>query len=62
MEQKVEWDESKCCHNGNCVRSLPKVFAVEEGRFVIRPENAPVDEVRKVVEACPSSALRQSFS
>lgn len=62
MELKIEWDESKCCHNGNCVRSLPEVFSVEDDRFMIRPEKAPAEEIRKVVAACPSHALRDATS
>lgn len=55
---KVTWDESKCCHNGNCVKSLPEVFKVENGQFVIQAENANADDVIKTVNQCPSKALQ----
>ncbi len=55
---KVEWDEKACCHSANCVKSLPEVFAVENGSFVSRPENADEDRVREVVAACPGDALK----
>ena len=54
---KVSWDEQACCHHGNCVRTLPEVFSVEDGKFVIRPENASQTQVAAVVQACPSNAL-----
>lgn len=62
MDIEVKWDEGKCCHNGNCVRSLPDVFAVEDGHFIIRPENAPIVEVRRIIAACPSGALSEVAS
>ena len=54
---KVHWNEKACCHSGNCVKSLPEVFAVENDQFVSRPENAPEERVREVVMACPGKAL-----
>jgi len=55
---KVIWDEKACCHSGNCVLSLPEVFKIEDGKFVIQPENASEDQVRQVVSACKANALR----
>ncbi len=55
---KVTWDEKTCIHSGNCVKSLPQVFKVENGQFVIDESAAREEEVRKVVEACPSGALK----
>lgn len=55
---KVLWEEKMCCHSGNCVKSLPEVFKIENGAFVIQPENAEEKEVRTVVMACPAKALR----
>ena len=55
---KVVWNEQACCHSGNCVKTLPEVFRVENGAFVIRTENAGEDKVREVVDACPGKALR----
>ena len=54
---KVHWDEKSCCHSGNCVKSLPEVFAVENGKFISRPENADEERVREIVLACPGNAL-----
>lgn len=54
---KVSWDSKVCCHSGNCVKSLPEVFKVENGNFIIQPENASEEEVIKVVNACPAKAF-----
>jgi uncharacterized Fe-S cluster protein YjdI len=55
---KVSWDEDVCIHSGNCVRGLPKVFQVKDGNFVIDTRAASEEEIRAVVEACPSGALK----
>ena len=54
---KVQYDAKVCIHSGNCVKSLPSVFQVKDGKFVIVPEAAPIEELEKVVKACPSGAL-----
>jgi hypothetical protein len=33
---KVTYDAQVCIHAGNCVKSLPAVFKVVDGQFVIR--------------------------
>ncbi len=55
---KVIWDDKACCHSGNCVRTLPEVFKIENGQFVIQPENASDEQVLEVVAACKANALR----
>ena len=55
---KVHWDSKVCCHSGNCVKSLPEVFKIADGKFVIEPQNASEADVRKVVHACPAHAFR----
>lgn len=54
---KIVWNEHACCHSGNCVKTLPQVFKVENGQFLIQPENASDAQIRQVVEACPGKAL-----
>ena len=44
---KVNWMR-KFVPSANCVKSLPQVFKVEDGKFVIDPSAAPEDEVRAV--------------
>ena len=52
----VFWDSAKCRHAGHCFRNLPGVF--RPGR---RPwvdiEAATPEEIKRVVESCPSGAL-----
>ena len=54
---QVNWDENKCCHAGVCVSSLPEVFKIENGQFVIDTTQASDSEIRDVVNQCPSGAL-----
>ena len=37
---------------------LPEVFKIENGQFVINPDGADDDLIRKVCDDCPSGALR----
>lgn len=54
---KVEWDENTCIHAGKCVESLPTVFKVENGKFVIDQSGASEEAIRETVQKCPSGAL-----
>jgi uncharacterized Fe-S cluster protein YjdI len=54
----VTWDESVCIHAGKCVEGLPKVFKVEDGKFVIDESAAGADEIKNTVGTCPSGALK----
>ncbi len=58
MALEVIWDSKVCIHSGNCVKTLPQVFKVENGKFVIDPGASADAEVRTAVAACPSKALR----
>lgn len=58
MALEVTWDSKVCSHSGNCVKTLPQVFRVENGKFVIEPAKADDARVRATVNACPSGALR----
>ncbi|HTY54750.1 MAG TPA: (4Fe-4S)-binding protein [Candidatus Binataceae bacterium] len=58
MALEVIWDKHACIHSGKCVRTLPQVFKVESGKFVIDPSAASEHDVRQTVEDCPSHALR----
>jgi uncharacterized Fe-S cluster protein YjdI len=55
---KITWDKNICIHSGNCVKSLPSVFQVKKGKFVINTDGAPEDQIRKTVADCPSDALK----
>jgi uncharacterized Fe-S cluster protein YjdI len=55
---QVTWDPNLCCHAGICVRTLPEVFKIEDGRFVIDADKADEEEINNVVDQCPSGALQ----
>jgi uncharacterized Fe-S cluster protein YjdI len=55
---QVTYDARVCIHAGNCVKSLPAVFKVVDGRFVIDQQGASEAAIRHTVAACPSGALR----
>jgi uncharacterized Fe-S cluster protein YjdI len=58
MAVQVDWDSKVCSHSGNCVTTLPQVFKVEGGKFVIDPSAAADEKVIAAVKACPSRALK----
>lgn len=53
----VSWDSEKCCHSGNCVKTLPEAFFIENETLVVKPERASEEAVRAVVAACPAKAF-----
>ena len=57
---KVTYDAQVCIHAGNCVKSLPAVFKVVNGQFVIDQQGASEGAIRQTVVACPSGALRMA--
>jgi uncharacterized Fe-S cluster protein YjdI len=58
MALEVTYDRKVCIHSANCVKTLPQVFKVENGKFVIDPGAASPEQVRVTVAACPSGALK----
>jgi uncharacterized Fe-S cluster protein YjdI len=58
MAIEVTYDPKVCIHSGNCVKTLPQVFKVENKKFVIDPSAADEEKVRATVAACPSRALK----
>jgi uncharacterized Fe-S cluster protein YjdI len=54
---KVTYDAQVCIHAGHCVKSLPAVFKVVDGQFVIDQQGASEAAIRQTVAACPSGAL-----
>lgn len=55
-EVTVTWDEKKCIHSGNCVRSLSSVFN-PKARPWVNMEGGSSEEIMKAVDNCPSKAL-----
>ncbi len=56
---KIQWDENQCSHSGQCVKSLPEVFKVENGQFIIEPDKGTEGKVLDVIKKCPSGALKR---
>lgn len=52
----VHFDLAACAHVGVCVRKLPDVFDVKK-RPWINADGAEVEEIIKIVRACPAGAL-----
>ena len=55
---QVTYNPQVCIHAANCVKSLPTVFKVIDGRFVIDQQGASEAAIRQTVAACPSGALQ----
>ena len=55
---QATYDATVCLHAGNCVKSLPTVFKVINGQFVIDQQGASEAAIRQTVAACPSGALQ----
>jgi len=45
-------------HAGVCVQTLPSVFQVKDGKFVIIQDGASKNRIREVVNKCPFGALQ----
>ncbi|MGR3802196.1 MAG: CDGSH iron-sulfur domain-containing protein [Marinibacterium profundimaris] len=53
----VHWDGKTCIHARRCVLGLPDVFRPGTRGGWIFPEEAPTEEIARVIDACPSGAL-----
>ncbi|MCW9707071.1 CDGSH iron-sulfur domain-containing protein [Fodinibius salsisoli] len=53
----VEYDQERCIHAAECVKSLPSVFNPDK-RPWIQPENAERAQIQEVVRHCPTGALK----
>ncbi|TLG75390.1 (4Fe-4S)-binding protein [Culicoidibacter larvae] len=56
-EIDVYFNLDTCMHSGHCVLGNRAIFNTDR-RPWIAPDNADVEEVIRVVENCPSGALR----
>ncbi len=57
---EIKWNQDKCQHAGICVKSLPEVFKVVDGNFVIDTSKASDEEIRNVAGQCPAGAFTAS--
>lgn len=53
----IYFNASICQHSGNCVRGNKGVFDTKRKPW-IEPNNAAVSEVKRVIDSCPSGALK----
>ncbi|WP_022927862.1 (4Fe-4S)-binding protein [Patulibacter americanus] len=53
----VTYEVALCRHAGECVRGLPAVFDTAR-RPWIRPQNASIDDLERVIALCPTRALK----
>jgi len=53
---RVHWDSDKCFHAANCTQGLPGVFDVNK-RPWIDVDAADAEEIKRVIDSCPSGAL-----
>jgi len=54
---RVIWDPDKCMHSGICTGGLPRVFDMRRRPWV-DISAADVQDIKRVIDACPSGALR----
>lgn len=56
---QIEWDEEMCIRSEQCVKALPEVFQFDaRGNFRVDVRGGDEAAIRRVVEGCPSGALR----
>ncbi len=46
----------RCTHVAECIRGAPEVFDTSRTPWIL-PDQAPADEIAKVIESCPTGAL-----
>ena len=56
---RIEVDRQLCYGFGDCVDSLPEVFALDEEdtATVIDPDAAPLDDILEAAQNCPVDAI-----
>ncbi len=60
-EITVIWRPDLCCHSGNCIRGLPRVFRADKKPWVDLT-GASTAEIRRQCDECPSGALAWSIA
>lgn len=53
----VYFNASFCQHSGKCVRGNSKVFEVGRKPWILA-DNASAEEVARIIDTCPSGALK----
>ena len=55
-ELTVQWNPEKCIHARECVKGLPEVFS-HDSKPWINMQGASSEEIKSVIDRCPSGAL-----
>ena len=53
----IQFNRSICSGAGRCVKRLPAVFSEASSDHWIFPDNDSIENIQKVIDECPSSAL-----
>lgn len=53
----VFFNKAICQHSGNCVRGLHSVFDLDRKPWILT-DNASTEAVSRIIDTCPSGALR----
>ncbi|AKJ41982.1 (4Fe-4S)-binding protein [Pragia fontium] len=53
----VYFNTNICQHSGNCVRGNHAIFNLSRKPWIV-PDNATLEEVKRVIDTCPSGALQ----
>ncbi|MFV0559710.1 MAG: (4Fe-4S)-binding protein [Enterococcus sp.] len=53
----IYYNKDICIHSGNCVRGNSDVFEVGRRPWIL-PDNASASEDMRVIDTCPSGALK----
>ena len=61
-EVEISWDKKRCIHAEKCVHGLPEVFDVKKNPWIDPSEADSLDDIKKVIEACPTGALHYNFN
>ncbi|MHA6252509.1 (4Fe-4S)-binding protein [Oceanobacillus sp. CAU 1775] len=57
----VFFNKTTCVHSGNCVNGNPDVFDTKRRPWILA-DGAEAGEVARVIDTCPSGALKYIFS
>lgn len=52
----IHWKPDLCQHAAKCVKGAPDVFDVSRKPWIM-PENGTTEEIKAVIDQCPSGAL-----
>ncbi|MBK2003179.1 (4Fe-4S)-binding protein [Listeria ivanovii subsp. londoniensis] len=56
-EIDVYFNTTVCAHSGNCVKGNKELFDLDRKPWIM-PDNVSKEEVKRVINTCPSGALQ----